>query len=87
MSTDAFPAAEARVNEGAVPVIERAYALSGMTCGHCAESISEEVGDVAGVIAVDVDLTADRMVVRSHGVSDYAVLQAVTEAGYAATRS
>jgi len=75
------------VSADAVPVIERTYSVSGMTCGHCADSISEEVGDVAGVMAVDVDLAAARMVVRSHGVSDYAVLAAVTEAGYTATRS
>lgn len=67
--------------------IQREYAVSGMTCGHCVASVSEEVGDVAGVIDVDVDLTSGRMVVRSHGVSDYAVLAAVTEAGYTAART
>lgn len=66
---------------------EREYTVTGMTCDHCVASISEEVGDVAGVIDVDLDLAAGRMVVRSHGVSDYAVLAAVTEAGYTATRA
>ncbi|MGI8530629.1 MAG: heavy-metal-associated domain-containing protein [Geodermatophilaceae bacterium] len=67
--------------------IQREYTVSGMTCGHCVASVSEEVGDVAGVIDVDVDLTSGRMVVRSHGVSDYSVLAAVTEAGYTAART
>ncbi|CAN5195251.1 hypothetical protein BH20ACT5_BH20ACT5_21580 [soil metagenome] len=63
---------------------ERTYTVTGMTCGHCVASVTEEVGDLAGVESVDVDLGSGRMVVTSHGVSDYAVLAAVTEAGYTA---
>lgn len=63
---------------------ERTYTVTGMTCGHCVESVTEEVSDVAGVDSVDVDLASGRMVVSSHNVSDYAVLAAVTEAGYTA---
>jgi len=70
-----------------VPVIERDYTVTGMTCGHCVSAVTEEVTEVAGVIAVDVDLGSGRLAVRSHGVSDYAVLAAVTEAGYTAARA
>ena len=30
--------------------------ITGMTCGHCAASVREELGEIAGVSAVDVDL-------------------------------
>lgn len=32
------------------------YTVEGMTCGHCVSSVKEEVGEVAGVTAVDVTL-------------------------------
>jgi copper chaperone len=32
------------------------YTVSGMTCAHCVLSVREEVGDVDGVEAVEVDL-------------------------------
>lgn len=73
--------------EDRVATTERAYQVSGMTCGHCVSSVTEEVTDLAGVLGVDVDLEAGRMVVTSRGVSDYAVLEAVTEAGYTAVRA
>ncbi|MCE0767182.1 cation transporter [Pseudonocardia kujensis] len=55
----------------------------GMTCGHCTSSVQEEVGEVAGVRSVDVDLasgavtvTADREITRAE------IEAAVVEAGY-----
>ena len=32
--------------------------ITGMTCGHCVASVQEELGEIAGVSAVDVDLNA-----------------------------
>ena len=60
----------------------REYTVTGMTCGHCVASVREEVSEVAGVEAVDVDLASGRMVVTGNGVSDEAVRSAVAEAGY-----
>ncbi|MCD6726885.1 MAG: heavy-metal-associated domain-containing protein [Solirubrobacteraceae bacterium] len=60
----------------------REYSVSGMTCGHCAASVTEEVSEVAGVESVDVDLQAGRLVVGGTGVDDEAVRAAVQEAGY-----
>ena len=57
------------------------YTVNGMTCGHCALSVREEVGEVDGVTAVDVDLPSGRMVVRG-AVDSAAVRAAVAEAGY-----
>jgi copper chaperone len=61
----------------------RTYAVSGMTCDHCALSVTEEVATVPGVQAVDVDLASGQMVVRGESLDDEAVREAVTEAGYA----
>ncbi|HEU4656727.1 MAG TPA: heavy metal-associated domain-containing protein [Capillimicrobium sp.] len=60
----------------------REYAVSGMTCSHCVLSVREEVGEVEGVEAVDVDLASGRLSVTGRGVSDDAVRQAVESAGY-----
>ena len=32
------------------------YRVDGMSCQHCVVAVTSEVGDVAGVQAVDVDL-------------------------------
>ncbi len=60
---------------------ERTYQVDGMTCGHCRVAVMEEVGALAGVEAVEVDLAGGRMVVRGDAPGD-AVANAVEEAGY-----
>jgi len=62
--------------------MEMTYRVTGMTCGHCVLSVREEVAEVDGVTAVDVDLDSGRMVVSGAGVDDAAVRAAVEEAGY-----
>ncbi|MWA01479.1 copper ion binding protein [Actinomadura sp. LD22] len=60
------------------------YTVTGMTCGHCVASVTEEVGQVAGVTAVDVDLESGRVTVTSEAPVDDALIKgAVEEAGYA----
>ncbi|MCD2105386.1 MULTISPECIES: heavy-metal-associated domain-containing protein [Rhodococcus] len=64
------------------------YTVSGMTCGHCVGSVKEEVGNIAGVTAVDVELASGRVVVTSDApVSEADVAAAVDEAGYAVVPS
>jgi copper chaperone CopZ len=59
------------------------YTVRGMTCGHCASAVTEEVTKIPGVTDVDVDVAGGRVTVRSSGpVSDEAVTAAVDEAGY-----
>lgn len=62
------------------------YLVTGMTCGHCVASVTEEVGAVAGVQRVDVDLVkggASRVRVQAAGPIDEAAIRAaVEEAGY-----
>jgi copper chaperone CopZ len=62
--------------------METTYTVNGMTCDHCVLSVREEVEEVDGVTAVDVDLPTGRMVVSGAGVDDAAVRAAVEEAGY-----
>ncbi|KJF21401.1 copper chaperone [Rhodococcus sp. ACPA4] len=64
------------------------YTVSGMTCGHCVGSVKEEIGNIAGVTAVDVDLASGRVSVTSDApVSATDIAAAVDEAGYAVVDS
>ena len=52
--------------------------ITGMTCGHCVASVKEEVGAVAGVQSVDVDLVkggASRVTVTAEGPIDEAAIR------------
>ena len=62
------------------------FTVAGMTCGHCVNAVTEEVSQVAGVTAVDVDLASGGLTVTStEPVDDDAVRAAVEEAGYQIT--
>ncbi|MGH3328531.1 MAG: heavy-metal-associated domain-containing protein [Streptomycetales bacterium] len=59
------------------------YTVRGMTCGHCADSVTEELTSIAGVRQVEVDVGSGRVVVTSDSVVPAeAVRAAVTEAGF-----
>ncbi|NUR89908.1 MAG: heavy-metal-associated domain-containing protein [Nonomuraea sp.] len=59
------------------------YTVKGMTCGHCVSSVKEEVGGVAGVTTVEVDLASGLLTVGSDAPVDEAkIAAAVEEAGY-----
>ncbi|WP_068273661.1 heavy-metal-associated domain-containing protein [Aldersonia kunmingensis] len=63
------------------------FTVTGMTCGHCVSAVREEVGNIAGVETVDVDLESGRLVIESGTpLADADVIAAVDEAGYQATR-
>jgi len=61
----------------------RTYTVEGMTCGHCRTSVMEEVLQVGGVKAVDVDLDSGRLTVAGQAFDDAAIRAAVDEAGFA----
>jgi copper ion binding protein len=62
---------------------ETTYTVSGMTCEHCVASVTEEVGELAGVSDVAVDLSTGRVTVTSDAPLDVDVVRgAVDEAGY-----
>jgi copper chaperone CopZ len=58
------------------------YAVEGMSCGHCVQSITGEVSKVPGVSDVRVDLGARSVSVTGESLDDAAVRAAVEEAGY-----
>ena len=59
------------------------YTVSGMTCGHCVASITEEVQEIAGVESVAVDLPTGAVTITSaESLNDDVVRAAVEEAGY-----
>ena len=57
--------------------------VTGMTCGHCVASVTEEVEALEGVTDVAVDLSSGGLTVTSDRPLDpTAVRGAVEEAGY-----
>ncbi|WP_018179275.1 heavy-metal-associated domain-containing protein [Jongsikchunia kroppenstedtii] len=57
--------------------------VTGMTCGHCVASVREEVGELAGVSSVDVDLASGRVDITSEAPLDSDdIARAVSDAGY-----
>jgi copper chaperone len=59
------------------------YTVTGMTCGHCATSVSEEVREIAGVTDVAVDVPTGAVTITStEPLERDAVQAAVEEAGY-----
>jgi copper ion binding protein len=60
------------------------FTVTGMTCGHCVASVTEEVQEIPGVESVDVVLETGALTVTSAEPVDAAAVQAaVEEAGYA----
>jgi copper chaperone len=61
------------------------YAVTGMTCEHCVNAVTSELGGLGGVSAVTVDLVAggvSRVTIDSDGpLRAEAVREALDEAG------
>lgn len=60
------------------------YLVTGMSCEHCAASITEEVSLVPGVTGVDVDVATGAVTVSGSGLDDARLRAAIAEAGYEA---
>ncbi|MFI7493751.1 heavy-metal-associated domain-containing protein [Kocuria sp. M4R2S49] len=60
--------------------------VSGMTCGHCVMSVTEELTELEGVESVDVDLMAGGVspvvLTSSRELPEDEIKEAVEEAGY-----
>ena len=61
------------------------YSVAGMTCDHCKHAVSSEVGSVAGVAGVEVDLDTKLVTVTVEGLDDQQLRAAIEEAGYEAS--
>ncbi|CAM3247391.1 heavy-metal-associated domain-containing protein [Tsukamurella hominis] len=63
--------------------VESTYTVTGMTCGHCAASVREEISEIGGVTNVDVNVETGAVTVASEAeLTRDAVEAAVKEAGY-----
>jgi copper chaperone len=59
------------------------YHVNGMSCEHCVNAVSQELGRLEGVRTVDVDLASGVITVSSETPLDDALVRAaVDEAGY-----
>jgi copper chaperone len=62
------------------------YNVTGMTCGHCASAVTEELTKLPGVRDVTIDLVAGGTspvhVISDTPLDDAQVRRAVDEAGY-----
>lgn len=56
--------------------------VPGMTCGHCEAAVKQEVGALAGVTDVAVDLETKDVVVTGSRLDRDAVVAAIDEAGF-----
>ena len=57
--------------------------VSGMTCGHCVNSVTEEISKISGVKEVKVDLDSGKVDITSESELAQADLsEAIQEAGY-----
>lgn len=66
-----------------IPVVDVAtYSVPGVHCAHCSAAIRAEVGKLAGVEGVDVDLEGKVVSVRGAGLTDAEIRSAIAEAGY-----
>ena len=67
--------------------METSYDIQGMTCAHCARSVSEELSGLDGVTSVTVDVDAGTAtVVSTAALAEDDVRAAVDEAGYVLAR-
>jgi len=60
------------------------YTVPAIHCDHCAMSIREEVSEVLGVEAVEVDLESKLVTIQGSELDDAALRAAIEEAGYEA---
>ena len=58
------------------------YSVPDISCDHCRAAIAAEVGKIAAVSDIDVDLGARRVIVAGVGLDDVAIRAAIDEAGY-----
>jgi copper chaperone CopZ len=60
------------------------FSVPGMTCGHCEAAVKGEIGKLAGVSRVEVDLATKHVVVEGDDLDHDALFAAVDEAGFEA---
>jgi copper chaperone len=68
-------------------MITETFAVKGMTCNHCVQAVTDEVGAIDGVRSVQVDLGSGSVTVETDApVSAERYAAAVDAAGYEVVR-
>lgn len=62
--------------------MKKVMLVEGMSCGHCEKAVKNALGEVAGVLAVVVDLATKKVEVDGENLLDNLLKEAVEEAGY-----
>ena len=57
------------------------WTVTGMTCGHCAASVTEEITEIDGVEGVEVDVPTGQVTVTSAAPLDAAAVKAAVDEG------
>lgn len=67
--------------------MKKLISIEGMSCGHCAQAVTNELKGLNGVTAVTVELEKKLATVELDGeaVTDAALKEAIEEAGYSVT--
>ncbi len=60
------------------------YTVSGMSCAHCKQAVTDEITQLPGVQEVTVDLATGVVGVAGEHLDDAAIRAAIDEAGYEA---
>jgi copper chaperone CopZ len=60
------------------------YVVPGIHCAHCERALRDELGAVAGVAEVEVDLETKLVNVSGESLDESSVRAAIAEAGYEA---
>ena len=61
------------------------FSVPGMTCGHCKQAVTTEVGKIAAVSSIEVDLDTKKVTVTSSEPLSWSdVVSAIDEAGFEA---
>ena len=61
-------------------MVTTTYQVQGMTCGHCVNSVSAEVGAIPGVSDVQVDLASGQVTVTSENPLETETVRAAVDA-------
>ncbi len=60
-----------------------ALTVTGMTCQHCANAVTEELSALSGVLSVEVTLSTGRVTVQSvRELNNGEIATAIDDAGY-----
>ena len=62
--------------------MKKVIKIEGMSCMHCVGAVKKALGNIEGVMSVEVDLAGKTATVEVNDVNDDVLKSAVEEAGY-----